>query len=224
MYLRQTSNAPNRGAYRLTLPSSPQQATPNPFEYPYSPYSVDQVLQPPPAPRLQNVPLPNVSPTYAHAQAPPIVEDVFPIDLTNEIDFVLLARGIPNFALPLRTTIDVLPASQDGSLLQIETGNRASSAFSVIHKLHSILHAPLSLQKYCTQFQPIVQESVRQYFLSQSGRNGANLWQGFLSGFEHPEGPSGIVLLLGHSDLWGFSQDLSGQWAIHVDRPLIPRV
>ncbi|KAF8192377.1 hypothetical protein K438DRAFT_1970178 [Mycena galopus ATCC 62051] len=226
MYPPQTSNAPNRGTYRVTLPSSLQQAASNPFDYPYSPYSVDQLpfaaqphrFQPPPTPRPQNVPLPNVSPTYV-VQVPPFVRDVFPIDLTDEIDFS--APGMSNFTLPPRTTVYVLPASRDRSLLQIETGDRTTSAFSVIRKLQSILHAPLSLHKYRTQLQPIVQESVRQYFLSQSGYNGTQLWQGFLSGFE---GPSGLVLLQGHSDLWGFSQDYSGQWIIHVDRPLIPRV
>ncbi|KAF8146662.1 hypothetical protein K438DRAFT_1944477 [Mycena galopus ATCC 62051] len=230
MYPRQTSNAANHRTYGLTLPSSPQQAASNQFEYPYSPYSVDQVrfttqlhrLQPPPPPRLPSVPLPDPSPTHAHVQvSPPSVGDVFPIDLTNEIDFSLLARGMLNFALPPRTTVYVLPASRDRSLLQVETGDRTASAFSVIRKLQSILHAPLSLQKYCTELQPVVQESVRQYFLSQGGYNGPQLWQEFLSGFD---GPSGLMLLQGHSDLWGFSQDHSGQWIIHVDRPLLPRV
>ncbi|KAF8192382.1 hypothetical protein K438DRAFT_2018066 [Mycena galopus ATCC 62051] len=229
MYPRQTPNAPNRGTYRLTLPSSPRQAASNLFEHPYSPYSVDQGpfptqphrLQPPPAPRLGNIPLPSLSPTYAHSQAPPFGGDVFPIDLTNEIDFSLLARGMLNFALPPRTTVYVLPASRDHSLLQVETGDRTASAFSVIRKLQSILNAPLSLQKYRTQLQPVIQESVRQYFLSESGYNGVQLWQGFLSGFE---GPSGLVVLQGHSDLWGLSQDHSGQWIIHVDKPFTPGI
>ncbi|KAF7358894.1 hypothetical protein MSAN_01229700 [Mycena sanguinolenta] len=194
---------PRRSSYelngrRLTFPSSPPPlAASNSFYPPIS--TVDQFhsspqlhrLQPPPAPRLQPVPL------------PPTAADVFPIDLADEIDFQVLARGISNFSIPLHTIVYVLPASRACSLLQIETKDRHSRAFSVIRRLQSILREPLSLHVYRTQLQPAVQESVRQYFLSQSGRNGVHLWQGFLNGFQHRDGPRGLVLLQGHSDMWG---------------------
>ncbi|KAF7358897.1 hypothetical protein MSAN_01230000 [Mycena sanguinolenta] len=222
---------PRRSFYesdgRLTFPSVPPLAASNSFYSPVSP--VDQFssspqlhqLQPPPAPRLQPVPLPNPLPTYTPAPAPPI-GGVFPIDLTDEVDFQVLARGVSNFSIPLHTIVYVLPASRACSLLQIETKDRPSRAFSVIRCLQSILREPLSLHVYRTQLRPVVQESVRQYFLSQSGRNGAHLWQGFLDGFQHRNGPKGSVLLQGHSDMWGFSQDLGGRWVIHVEMPLVP--
>ncbi|KAJ6492021.1 hypothetical protein C8R45DRAFT_190913 [Mycena sanguinolenta] len=214
---------------RLTFPSSPPPlAASNSFYSPVSP--VDQFhpspqlhrLQPPPAPRLQPVPLPNLSPTYTHASVLPTGADVFPIDLTSEVDFQVLERGVSNFSIPPHTTVYVLPTSQTFSLLQIETKNRPSRALSVIRRLQSILREPLSLDVYRTQLQPVVQEAVRQYFLSQSGRNGAHLWQGFLNGFHHRDGPRGLVLLQGHSDMWGFSQDHGGHWVIHVEVPLAP--
>ncbi|KAF7358873.1 hypothetical protein MSAN_01227500 [Mycena sanguinolenta] len=223
---------PRRSSYelngRLTFPSSPPPlAASNSFYPPIS--TVDQFhsspqlhrLQPPPAPRLPPVPLPNLPPTYTHAPAPLTAGDVFPIDLADEIDFQVLARGISDFSIPPHTIVYVLPASRACSLLQIETKDRPSRAFSVIRRLQSILREPLSLHVYRTQLQPVVQESVRRYFLSQSGRNGAHLWQGFLNGLQHRDGPRGLVLLQGHSDMWGFSQDHGGQWVIHVEMPLV---
>ncbi|KAJ7846688.1 hypothetical protein B0H14DRAFT_2771320 [Mycena olivaceomarginata] len=222
----------NGRTYRLTLPSSPPATAQNSFASPYSPYSVEQLvfspqlhrLQPPAAPRLRSVPLPAFSPTYAPTQLPPTGRDVFPVDLTSEIDFEVLARGLANFGIPAHTTIYVLPASRDRSLLQIDTGDSPAHAVSIIRRLHSILHAPLSPQVYRTSLQPGVQEAVRRYFHSRSGSNGAHLWHGFMNGFEHCDGPRGVVLLQGHTDMWGFSRDHGGQWAIHVDMPLVPGV
>jgi len=222
----QTSNGhQDWGSYRLTLPSSPPPAAPNSFCSLYSPNSADQVLfapplhhlQPPPTPRLQSVPLPDLSPPYITIRAPPTGGDVFPIDLLEEIDFEGLARGFSNFAIPPRTTVYVLPAARDRSLLQIDTGDRRAHAFSVLRRLQSILRAPLSLNVYRTQLRPAIQESVRQCFLSHSGPNGMRLWQGFLNGFENPDGPRGEVLLQGHSYMWGFSPDHGGTYMIHVD-------
>ncbi|KAF7354053.1 hypothetical protein MVEN_01092200 [Mycena venus] len=171
---------------------------------------------------MQNIHLPNFSPVSAPIQAPPTGRDVFPINLMNDIDFGMLAGSMSNFIIPARTTIYVLPPSRDRSLLQIDTGDKPARAFSVIRHLQSILRAPLSPRVYHTQIQPDIQDSVRQYFLLQSGPIGTRLWQGFLDGFEHPEGPKGAVLLQGHSHMWGFTRDQSGQWFIHVDEPFSP--
>jgi hypothetical protein len=180
--------------------------------------------KPPAAPRLRNVPLPPSSPTYAPTQLPRTGRDIFPIDLTSEIDFEVLAHGLVNFGIPAHTTVYVLPASRDRSLLEIDTGDSPAHAVSIIRRLHSILHAPLSPQVYRNGLQPGVQEAVRRYFQSHNGGNGARLWQRFRNGFEHCDGPRGVVLLQGHTDMWGFSQDHRGQWTIHVDMPLAPGV
>ncbi|KAJ7321372.1 hypothetical protein DFH08DRAFT_941985 [Mycena albidolilacea] len=234
----------NGRTYRLTLPSSPPATAQNSFASPYSSYSVEQLVfspqlhrlymvflhsfrtrsnhtsKPPAAPRLRSVPLPAFSPTYAPTQLPPTGRDVFPIDLTSEIDFEVLARGLANFGIPAHTTIYVLPASRDRSLLQIDTGDSPAHAVSIIRRLHSILHAPLSPQVYRTGLQPAVQEAVRRYFHSRGGSNGAHLWHGFMNGFEHCDGPRGVVLLQGHTDMWGFSQDHRGHSSADIQRVL----
>jgi hypothetical protein len=63
--------------------------------------------------------------------------------------------------------------------------------------------------------------SVREYFLARSGPNSALIWQSFLSGVEHPQGPRGVVLLQGHTYMWGLSQELNGHWVLHVDLPFV---
>ncbi|KAJ7436711.1 hypothetical protein FB451DRAFT_1570977 [Mycena latifolia] len=167
-------------------------------------------LQPPPAPRLRNIPLPDAA------------VDVFPINLTNDVDFDLLAGRIQNCSIPPHTTIDILPASRECILLQMTTGDRPTSTFAVIRRLQAIIRAPLSLQLFTTELPLAARQSVRGYFLSCSGQDGAGLWQGFLNGARHPQGPRGAVLLRGHCFMWGFSQDYQGQWAVHVDAPFIP--
>ncbi|KAJ6566804.1 hypothetical protein B0H19DRAFT_1138617 [Mycena capillaripes] len=234
MYPHQPSNAQENqghGKRRTTFPSSssPAQTSNSPYAR-YSPYGENQLLcnapalyHPPSTPRIQHIPLPNVAPVHNTPQAPRIRRDVFPIDLTNDVDFELLADGIGNFPLPLHTTVYVMPSSRERSLLQITTGNRPARAFSVIRRVQSIIRAPLSLEVYLTQLQPAVQASVREYFLFQSGSYGVQLWQEFLNGAQHPQGPKGVVLLQGHIYMWGFSQDHFGKWVLHVDAPTMPR-
>jgi hypothetical protein len=109
---------------------------------------------------------------------------------------------------------------RDRSLLQITTERRPAREFSVIRRLQSILREPLSLQVF-TKLRPDVQVSVREYFLARSGPNSALIWQSFLGGVEHPQGPKGVVLLQGHTYMWGLSQELNGHWVLHVDLPLV---
>ncbi|KAJ7609237.1 hypothetical protein DFH06DRAFT_1485931 [Mycena polygramma] len=229
---RQTSNQQsrdwrNRG---LTLPSSPSPATPNAL---HSFHPADQVvefynapaqyhplqLQPPSAPRMHSVPLPRVSPTHSTFRVHPPRRDVFPIDLTSEVDFHALARGVLDFNVPPHTTVYIMPTSRERSLLQITTEEGPARASTVLRRVQSIIRAHLSLQVYRTQLEPAVQTAVREHFLSRSGRHGVQLWQAFLNGVEHPHGPRGVVLLEDHIHMWGFSLDHSGQWMVHVDVP-----
>ncbi|KAJ6526793.1 hypothetical protein B0H19DRAFT_1275628 [Mycena capillaripes] len=237
MHPHQPSNAENQdhGRRRMTvLSSSSPVQTPNSSYARYSPYGENQLLynapalyhplqlQPPSKPRRKNIPLPSLSTSHSTSQSTRARRDVFPIDLTDDVDFELLADGIGNFPIPLHTTVYVMPSSRERSLLQITTGNRPARAFSVIRRVQSIIRAPLSLEVYLTQLKPVVQASVREYFMSQSGSYGAQLWQEFLNGAQHSLGPKGVVLLQGHIYMWGFSQDHFGTWMLHVDAPIMP--
>ncbi|KAJ6467522.1 hypothetical protein C8R47DRAFT_1325995 [Mycena vitilis] len=216
----------NRG---LALPSSPSPATPDalPSFHPADQFAYYNVpaqyhplqLQPPSAPRMHSVPLPRLSPTRSTFWGHPSRRDVFPVDLTSEVDFHALAGGILDFNVPPHNTVYIMATSRERSLLQITTGNRTARSFTVIRRVQSIIRAHLSLQVYRTQLEPAVQTSVREHFLSRSERYGVQLWQAFLNGVEHSDGPRGVVLLEGHIHVWGFSQDHSGQWVLHVDMP-----
>ncbi|KAJ7142405.1 hypothetical protein C8R44DRAFT_974171 [Mycena epipterygia] len=227
MSSRQPRNVahPIRGGHGSTFPSPPPPAVS------LSPYAVDQLLlvpaphlpsflplqlQPPPAPRLRNVPLPELGSRQDHPYAPPTRQDAFPVDLTSEVDFEILARSMPNYSIAPHTKIFILPASRDGVLMELNTGDRSSSTFSVIRLLQAVMRAPLSLQTYHDLEAP-AQQSVRSYFLLRSGRHGARLWQGFLHGSRHPQGPSGAVMLRGKFYMWGFSPDHRGRWVLDVD-------
>ncbi|KAJ7473243.1 hypothetical protein FB451DRAFT_1367276 [Mycena latifolia] len=177
---------------------------------------------PPPAPRLRSIPLPDAAVARRRPRARPTHQDVFPIDLTNDVDFDLLAGRIQNCSIPPHTTIDILPTSRECILLQMTTGDRPTSTFAIIRRLQTIMRAPLSLQVFTTELPPAARQSVRSYFLARSGQDGVGLWQGFLNGARHPQGPRGAVLLRGHCFMWGFSQDHQGQWGVHVGVPLIP--
>ncbi|KAJ7032533.1 hypothetical protein C8F04DRAFT_1107153 [Mycena alexandri] len=195
----------------------------NPFS---SPYPVDQSLpgpalhlqQPPRAPRLPNVPLPNNSSTPWGAPAAQTRQDVFPIDLTNAVDFHALARGLENVSIPEGATIYVLPPSRDRCLLQVPTPGGRMTTFSFIQYLQSKMRAPLTLEDFNTLLSPAAQQAVQRHFLSRS-RNGERLWEGFVNGARAPRGPKGVVLLQGHHYLWGFSQDQLGEWIMDVNVP-----
>ncbi|KAJ7633687.1 hypothetical protein B0H17DRAFT_1280578 [Mycena rosella] len=150
---------PNLGRPLIHVPNSTPSA-----QHPSSPSSVDQrfisvpelyLLQPPPAPRLPNIPLPDFAVAHRHPPAPSR-RDVLPIDLNNEVDFELLAGSIPNYSIPPHTTIDILPSSREFILLQITTGDRPTTAFSVIRSLQRIMRAPLSLQVFTAELPPVV--------------------------------------------------------------------
>ncbi|KAJ7717911.1 hypothetical protein DFH07DRAFT_1068132 [Mycena maculata] len=206
----------------FTLPHSQPPNVPNSHYFVDLPISsaTPHLLQPPPAPRLRSIPLPGSSASHGHSVAPPPPRDVFPVDLTTEVDFDDLARSVPNYSIPPRTTIYIFPASGGSFLLQIITGHRPTSTFSVIRRLKAIMGEPLALQVYHADLPPAARSSVHEYFLSRSGHRGTRLWQGFLNGALHPRGPSGIDLLRGHSSMWGFYQDHQGQWIIQVDPPV----
>ncbi|KAJ7096916.1 hypothetical protein C8R44DRAFT_989172 [Mycena epipterygia] len=197
---------------------------------PYSPQSLpsphpppaQQFLQPPPTPRMRPIPLPSVLSAPFPPTAPMIGNDFYPIDLSSDLDLEALARAIPNYVIHPRTTIHILPTSRDRSLMQFNSGNRQRSAISIICRLHALLRAPLSLQVYQSELAPDVQQAVFRYFIASSGPHGRRLWQRFLNGHHHPQGPTGAVLLQGHFNLWGFSQDYHLRWVIDVDVQRLP--
>ncbi|KAJ7473245.1 hypothetical protein FB451DRAFT_290409 [Mycena latifolia] len=213
------------GAQPMMLPNSTPPGDPS------SPYALNDhslhvpaphLLQPPPAPRLRNIPLPNPTVARRRPRARPTHQDVFPIDLTTDVDFDLLTGRIQNCSIPPHTTIDILPASRECILLQMNTGDHPTTTFAIIRRLQTIMRAPLSLQVFSTELPPAARQFVRSYFLARGGQDGARLWQGFLKGARHPQGPRGAVLLRGHCFMWGFSQDHQGQWVVHVDVPFRP--
>ncbi|KAJ7443112.1 hypothetical protein FB451DRAFT_1568729 [Mycena latifolia] len=174
------------------------------------------LLQPPPAPRLRTVPLPRTSTARTSLPAVVTARDLFPIDLSRDLDLRLLARAITNYRIPPRTAIDVLPTSRDRALIQLDSGRRPTTAVAVVRSLHSLMRAPLSLEVYESDLAPEVQRSVCEYFLAHSGPDGRRLWRDFLDGYDHPRGPMGAVLLQGHFNLWGFSQDNHLRWVMNV--------
>ncbi|KAJ7500620.1 hypothetical protein B0H11DRAFT_1995926 [Mycena galericulata] len=207
--------------HNFMLPPSPPPRPPNP------PYSVDHLpvaphlLQPPPAPRLRNVPLPgDLTAFHSRSLRQPIPRDIYPIDLTHRINFAVLGRSVASCSIPPYTTVYVFSTSRSISLLWINTEDRPETTFSVIRRLQALIRAPLSLQGYLTDLPPTIQRSVREHFLSRRGHSGPGLWQGFLNGSHHRRGPSGRDLLRGHSFMWGFSQDHAGRWVLYVDLPL----
>ncbi|KAJ7137018.1 hypothetical protein C8R44DRAFT_848438 [Mycena epipterygia] len=173
------------------------------------------LLQPPAAPRLLNVSLPDMTATFVLPPATTTRRDVFPIDLSRDLDLELLSRALPDFTIPAQTTIHVLPTSRDRALIELNAGRRPTTAMSIIRRLHSVMRAPLSLQVY--QILPYdVQQSVFNYFMSCWPNEGRR-WQDFLNGYSHSQGPTGAVLLQGHFYLWGFSQDHASRWIVDVD-------
>ncbi|KAJ6611968.1 hypothetical protein B0H10DRAFT_2192666 [Mycena sp. CBHHK59/15] len=97
------------------------------------------------------------------------------------------------------------------------------TAVSIIHRLHALIRAPLSLQLYRSELPPDVKQAVYNYFLLQSGPNGSRIWEAFLREYTQPEGPTGAVLLQGHLHVWGLLQDHHSRWILSVDVPHTPR-
>ncbi|KAJ7181365.1 hypothetical protein C8R43DRAFT_1229289 [Mycena crocata] len=189
-----------------------------PLRYTFLIFGVPLQLQPPPAPRLRNIPLPD--PRVAHLPHNlPATQNVFPIDLTRRVDFDLLGRSVENYSIPAHTTVYIVPTSHEFTLLEINTGDTPATAFSIIRRLQTEMRALLSLRVYRVGLPPVAQQLVRDYFLSHSGTNGARLWQAFLNGARYPRGPRGADLLRGHSCMWGFGEDFNGRWVIDVDLP-----
>ncbi|KAJ7663237.1 hypothetical protein DFH06DRAFT_1189741 [Mycena polygramma] len=171
-------------------------------------------LQPPPAPRIPTIPLPNV---WGGQIVLVPHREPFPIDLLGNLDLELLTRAIGNHYIQPHSTIRVL--APDRCLLHIISGDAPTTPISFIRRLRRLMRAPLSLHVYRSELPPETQQAVRSYFLSHSGSNGRRLWQDFLNGHRHPQGPTGEVLLQGHFFLWGFRQDGHDCWVVHVEAP-----
>ncbi|KAJ7663229.1 hypothetical protein DFH06DRAFT_1189684 [Mycena polygramma] len=191
---------------------------PGPYSAPspasYLPSPALHLLQPPPAPRIPTIPLPNVwgGPIVLVPNRAPL-----PIDLLGDLDLELLTRAIGHHRILQHSTIRVLAG--DRCLLQIISGDAPTTSISFIRRLRRHMRAPLSLHVYRSELPPETQQAVRSYFLSHSGSNGRRLWQGFLNGHRHPRGPTGEVLLQGHLFLWGFRPDGHDCWVVDVDAP-----
>jgi hypothetical protein len=145
----------------------------------------------------------------------------FPIDLSRDLDLEQLAECLPgpNCSIPPGTTIHILPTRGDHELYQFRTGDRPTTAHSVIRYLHSFIRAPLSLQLYSSELSPDVRRAVRRYFLASNGPDGRRLWRAFLDGHRHSRGPTGATLLQNHCHVWRFSQDRLSRWVVDVDVP-----
>ncbi|KAJ7063817.1 hypothetical protein C8F01DRAFT_35990 [Mycena amicta] len=207
---------------------------------PYSPYSPSgsstaagfyspglvpplHLHQPPSAPRMGSVPLPSTADrgssnrTFRPPPAPAL-----PIDLRYDLEHDRLAV-IPNLLIPSSSIVHVLRTDLQGTLLQIPTGDRRTTAHHVIRDLSSQIRAPLSLDTF-RALHPATQRAVRAcYFARQSGNGSAisGLWHAFQSGEEYAQGPKGEDLVLGHVHLWycGKEQGGAGRWVISVDVP-----
>ncbi|KAJ7749634.1 hypothetical protein B0H16DRAFT_1550925 [Mycena metata] len=192
---------------------------------PSSPYPVDQSPRepalhlPPGAPRVRSVPLPNTPSTVTPWGSPaaPTREDVFPVDLTDAVDFRALARVLDDVSIPENATIYVLTPSRR-CLLQVPMQGSRMTTFGFIQFLRSKMTALLTREVFSSWLSPAAQQAVHQHFLSRS-RNGERLWNGFVNGARVPRGPKGVVLLQGHHCLWGFSQNQRGEWIMDVDVP-----
>ncbi|KAJ7148228.1 hypothetical protein C8R46DRAFT_1128092 [Mycena filopes] len=177
----------------------------------------------PGAPRFVNVPLPQPN-SFASWGAPPVPaqspsDDVFPIDLTNPVDFHRLARVLDNVSISEHATVYVYrPGSRDRCLLQVPMQGRRLTTFSFIQYLQATMRKPLTKRDFTTLLSSAGQQQVHQHFLAMS-RNGKQLWDGFVRGIRASRGPKGVILLQGHHYLWGFSEDQHGQWIMHVDVP-----
>ncbi|KAJ7249757.1 hypothetical protein B0H12DRAFT_1324398 [Mycena haematopus] len=139
-----------------------------------------------------------------------------PIDLQINLDLEQLAQAVGNYIISPNSTIDVVPTARDRTLIRITLGDEPTTASSFIRRLWSVMRAPLSLQYYQWELSPDVQDAVFRYFLSRSGPHGRRLWQDFLNGHHHPQGPAGAVLLQGHFFLWGIWKDENSRPLAHT--------
>lgn len=212
---------PSWEAQPFNLPdAAPSEASPSTSPSQNSlPLSALHLLQPPSAPRLRNIPLPDPVRGHRRPRAPPSRRNVFPIDLTNDLDFNELASRIEDYIIPPHTAIDIIPTSRDCILLQLDSGDRQTSSVSIIRRLQRLMRAALSLGVFAG-LPSDASESVRSHFLSVSGPSGPLLWQEFLNGSPRSDGPRGAVLLRGHCHIWGFSPDYQGKLVVTVAAPL----
>ncbi|KAF7341501.1 hypothetical protein MVEN_01887600 [Mycena venus] len=215
---RSHSQSPNsnRGYPGWPLPEMANPFSPQSREASF-PASSLYSLQPPSAPRMRNVPLPSV--WAGHIATPPqvLAWEPFPIDLRSDLDLEHLTRAIGNHRISPQSTICIFPTARDRTLFEITSGDTPTTSISIIRRLCAILRAPLSLRVYQLELSPDAQQAVCSYFLSRSGPNGRRLWQDFLNGHHHPQGPTGEVLLQGHVLLWGFKKDGQHRWIVDVD-------
>ncbi|KAJ7618722.1 hypothetical protein FB45DRAFT_872116 [Roridomyces roridus] len=158
----------------------------------------------------------------SRAVAPLPPWDIFPIDLTNAINFHHLARTAEDYVIPAQTPIYIRPTTGGPYyFFKLNTGPSARSAFFILHDLQTLIGAPLSLHDFRTglNLKLSAQRAVRQYFVDRNRSGAASVWRSFLKGRDLVNGPVGADLLRGRIFIWGFAQDYEGNWTIHVDRP-----
>lgn len=178
---------------------------------------------------MRNIPLPH---EWADRTAPPVVpyyQEPFPIDLRSDLDLEHLTRALGNYSIPPGSTIHIMPTARDRNLLQLASGDIPATPVTIVRRLCRTIRGPLSLRVYQSELSPETQQAVYRAFLARGGSRGGKIWQDFLNGHQHPDGPKGELLLHGHLLLWGFRQDGQHQWIVDVDverhrAPPTPRI
>ncbi|KAJ7914690.1 hypothetical protein B0H13DRAFT_2325012 [Mycena leptocephala] len=186
------------------------------------PSTAPHLLQPPYAPRMRNVPLPAVYGGPIAMLPAATHREPFPIDLRSDLDLEHLTQALGNHRISSHSTVHVLPTARDRPLIQLRLGDEPTTSITLIRRLHAVMCAPLSLRVYRSELSPDVQQAVCGYFVARSEPNGRRLWQDFLNGHHHPQGPKGEDLLQGHFLLWGVWQDGHAQWVVDADVPRPP--
>ncbi|KAJ7875007.1 hypothetical protein B0H14DRAFT_3130894 [Mycena olivaceomarginata] len=165
----------------------------------------------------RHIPLPH---EWADRIAPPVVpyyQEPFPIDLRSDLDLEHLTRVLGNYSIPPGSTIHIMPTARDRNLLQLASGDIPATPVTIVRRLCRTIRGPLSLRVYQSELSPETQQAVYRAFLACGGSRGRKIWQDFLNGDQHPDGPKGGLLLHGHWLLWGFRQDGQHQWIVDVD-------
>ncbi|KAJ7844924.1 hypothetical protein B0H14DRAFT_3685679 [Mycena olivaceomarginata] len=185
--------------------------------------SASSLHLPPPAPRMRNIPLPH---EWGDRTAPPVVpyyQEPFPIDLRSDLDLEHLTLSLldrPSTSCPPQEI--VTSSSSHRATFQLPP-------VTIVRRLCRTIRGPLSLRVYQSELSPETQQAVCRAFLARGGSRGRKIWQDFLNGNQHPDGPKGELLLHGHLLLWGFRQDGQHQWIVDVDverhrAPSTPRI
>ncbi|KAF8069295.1 hypothetical protein FPV67DRAFT_1116878 [Lyophyllum atratum] len=155
--------------------------------------------QAPRAPRMRTRPLPSHSTVI---QLPPM--PTFPFDFTSE--FMPMTRSkLASTTVPLSTAIHIHDPTSHIGEVHVDQGIR--TALEAIRYVQAIVDQPLSISTYLDlsrTMKALVQQSFLIRTSSDMGRNYmGQVWNMFLGGHSHPEGPKGADLLLGNTAVWG---------------------